>query len=122
MLPLPKKRGAVAPKGFTRRYGNTIAARIGVVGRDGLDACVYQGTTAPVNKAPPPVTTSRGRCRARNMRPPAASAARECGERIPAGEAPEPSRNAADTAPHRPTNRRRADSRREAAADRRTGG
>ena len=55
ILPLPKKRGAVAPKGFTRRYGNTIAARIGVVGRDGLDACVYKGTTAPVNKAPPPV-------------------------------------------------------------------
>jgi len=56
ILPLPKKRGAIAPKGFTRRYGNTIAARIGVVGRDGLDACVYKGTTAPVNKAPPPVT------------------------------------------------------------------
>jgi monofunctional biosynthetic peptidoglycan transglycosylase len=56
VLPLPKKRGAVAPKGFTRRYGNTIAARINVVGRDGLDACVYKGTTAPVNKAPPAVT------------------------------------------------------------------
>jgi monofunctional biosynthetic peptidoglycan transglycosylase len=56
VLPLPKKRGAGAPKGFTRRYGNTIAARIGVVGRDGLDACVYLGTTAPVNKAPPAVT------------------------------------------------------------------
>ena len=53
ILPLPKKRGAVAPKGFTRRYGNTIAARIGMVGRDGLDACVYRGTTAPVNKSPP---------------------------------------------------------------------
>ncbi len=53
ILPLPKKRGAVAPKGFTRRYGNTLAARIGVVGRDGLDACVYAGTTAPVSKAPP---------------------------------------------------------------------
>ena len=56
VLPLPKKRGAIAPKGFTRRYGNTITARIGVVGRDGLDACVYKGTTAPVNKAPPPVS------------------------------------------------------------------
>lgn len=56
VLPLPKKRGAVAPKGFTRRYGNTIAARIGVVGRDGLDACVYKDKTAPVNKAPPAVT------------------------------------------------------------------
>ena len=55
ILPLPKKRGAIAPKGFTRRYGNTIAARIGVVTRDGLDACVYKGTTAPANKAPPAV-------------------------------------------------------------------
>ena len=57
VLPLPKKRGAVAPKGFTRRYGNTIAARIGAVAGSGLDACVYQGTTAPVNKAPPPVVS-----------------------------------------------------------------
>jgi monofunctional biosynthetic peptidoglycan transglycosylase len=56
ILPLPKKRGAIAPKGFTRRYGNTIAARIGVVGRDGLDACVYKGAAVPVNKAPPPVS------------------------------------------------------------------
>jgi monofunctional biosynthetic peptidoglycan transglycosylase len=56
VLPLPKKRGAVAPKGFTLRYGNTIAARIAIVARDGLDACVYQGAAAPVNKAPPAVT------------------------------------------------------------------
>jgi len=56
VLPLPKKRGAVAPKGFTRRYGNTIDARIGVVARDGLDACVYKSGSAPVNKAPPTVT------------------------------------------------------------------
>jgi monofunctional biosynthetic peptidoglycan transglycosylase len=55
VLPLPKKRGVVAPKGFTRRYGNTIDARIGVVARDGLDACVYKGAVAPVNKAPPRV-------------------------------------------------------------------
>jgi len=55
VLPLPKKRGAVAPKGFTRRYGNTIAARIGVVARDGLDGCIYKGISAPPNKAPPPV-------------------------------------------------------------------
>lgn len=40
VLPLPKKRAAVAPGGFTRRYGNTIAARIGVVQRDGLDRCL----------------------------------------------------------------------------------
>jgi monofunctional biosynthetic peptidoglycan transglycosylase len=56
VLPLPKKRGAIAPKGFTRRYGNSIAARVGVVGRDGLDACVYKDTTAPVQKAPPKVS------------------------------------------------------------------
>jgi monofunctional glycosyltransferase len=56
ILPLPKERAAIAPKGFTRRYGNTIAARIPVVERDALDACVYKGTTAPTNKAPPPVT------------------------------------------------------------------
>jgi monofunctional biosynthetic peptidoglycan transglycosylase len=53
VLPLPKKRGAVAPKGFTRRYGGTIAARIGVVGREGLDACVYKGTVPPKDRSPP---------------------------------------------------------------------
>ncbi len=53
VLPLPKKRGAVAPKGFTRRYGNSITSRIGIVARDGLDACVYKGTTPPKDKAPP---------------------------------------------------------------------
>jgi monofunctional biosynthetic peptidoglycan transglycosylase len=42
ILPLPKRRDAVDPGGFTRRYGNTIAARIGEVRRDGLDACVYR--------------------------------------------------------------------------------
>jgi len=59
ILPLPKKRGAIAPKGFTRRYGNTISARIGVVRRDGLDACVYKDATAPKDKAPPPSSGPR---------------------------------------------------------------
>ena len=59
VLPLPKSRGAVTPKGFTRRYGNTISARIGVVARDGLDACVYQGIAAPPAKAPPRVRTEQ---------------------------------------------------------------
>jgi len=54
VLPLPKKRGAVAPKGFTRRYGNSISARIGVVARDSLDACVYRDIVPPKEKAPPP--------------------------------------------------------------------
>ena len=40
-LPLPKERPVVSPSGFTRRYGNTIEARIGVVRRDGLDSCIY---------------------------------------------------------------------------------
>ena len=59
ILPLPKKRGAIAPKGFTRRYGNTIAARIGQVRRDGLDACIYSGAPAPKDKAPPPSKAPR---------------------------------------------------------------
>ncbi|MEA3009785.1 MAG: monofunctional glycosyltransferase [Sphingomonadales bacterium] len=52
VLPLPKKRGATAPKGFTRRYGNAIAARIGVVARDGLDRCVYDGEAAAPERKP----------------------------------------------------------------------
>jgi monofunctional glycosyltransferase len=56
VFPLPKKRGAVAPQGFARRYGNIIAARIPVVARDGLDACIYRGASAPASKAPPAVT------------------------------------------------------------------
>ncbi|WP_294266191.1 monofunctional biosynthetic peptidoglycan transglycosylase [uncultured Sphingomonas sp.] len=40
VLPLPKKRAGVAPQGFTRRYGNTITRRIGIVRRERLDACV----------------------------------------------------------------------------------
>jgi len=59
ILPLPKKRGAIAPKGFTRRYGNTIAARIGQVSRDGLDACVYANAPAPKDKTPPPSKAPR---------------------------------------------------------------
>lgn len=41
-LPSPKTRAVTNPGGFVRRYGNTIAARVGVVKRDGLDACIYQ--------------------------------------------------------------------------------
>lgn len=40
-LPSPKKRSVKSPSGFTRRYGNAISARLGVVRRGGLDACVY---------------------------------------------------------------------------------
>ena len=40
VLPLPKKRAAIAPRGFTRRYGNSIQRRIGMVKSEGLDACL----------------------------------------------------------------------------------
>jgi monofunctional biosynthetic peptidoglycan transglycosylase len=40
VLPLPKVRGAVAPVGYVRRYGNRIAARMPIVARDGLDRCL----------------------------------------------------------------------------------
>jgi len=40
VLPLPKKREAVAPTGRTRRYGDKIQRRIVQVGRYGLDSCL----------------------------------------------------------------------------------
>ena len=40
VLPLPKKRAAIAPTGYTRRYGDRIARRMGQVQRFGLDACL----------------------------------------------------------------------------------
>ncbi|HYI47640.1 MAG TPA: monofunctional biosynthetic peptidoglycan transglycosylase [Allosphingosinicella sp.] len=41
ILPLPKRREAIDPTGFTRRYGNMIQRRMAQVAREGLDACVY---------------------------------------------------------------------------------
>ncbi len=40
VLPLPKKRDAISPSGFTRRHGNRLAANVGVVRRDALDTCL----------------------------------------------------------------------------------
>ena len=40
VLPLPKKREATVPTGYTRRYGNAVASRMRVVSGDGLDACL----------------------------------------------------------------------------------
>jgi monofunctional glycosyltransferase len=40
VLPLPKKRAGISPRGFTRRYGSSITARIAVVRNEGLDACL----------------------------------------------------------------------------------
>ncbi len=40
VLPLPKKRAAIDPRGFVRRHGNVLARYVGVVRRAGLDACL----------------------------------------------------------------------------------
>ena len=41
-LPSPKKRAVKNPGGWLARHGNRIERQIGIVRRDGLDACVYQ--------------------------------------------------------------------------------
>jgi monofunctional biosynthetic peptidoglycan transglycosylase len=42
-LPAPQApRSRKRPAGFTRRHGNAIAARSGVVRNEALDACVYR--------------------------------------------------------------------------------
>jgi monofunctional biosynthetic peptidoglycan transglycosylase len=40
VLPLPKQRAAVAPRGFVRRHGNAIARGVRVVRDNGLDRCL----------------------------------------------------------------------------------
>jgi monofunctional glycosyltransferase len=40
VFPLPKRRDAIDPAGFTRRYGNLILRRMGAVARERLDGCV----------------------------------------------------------------------------------
>ncbi|MFS0771475.1 monofunctional biosynthetic peptidoglycan transglycosylase [Sphingomonas sp. 1P08PE] len=40
VLPLPKKRAAIDPRGFVRRHGNALGRYVGVVRRAGLDSCV----------------------------------------------------------------------------------
>ncbi len=40
ILPLPKKRDAVDPRGFTRRHGNAIIRWVGVIRNDGQDSCL----------------------------------------------------------------------------------
>jgi len=54
VLPLPKKRAAVDPKGFTRRYGGIVTRRMGVVRREGLDGCLRlaAGGAEPAAKTP----------------------------------------------------------------------
>lgn len=40
VLPLPRKRKAISPSGFTRRQGNRIARWVNIVRNDGLDRCL----------------------------------------------------------------------------------
>ncbi len=40
VLPLPKKRAGIAPRGFTRRYAGLIQRRIALVRDQGLDRCL----------------------------------------------------------------------------------
>jgi len=63
IFPLPQRREVIDPTGFTRRYGNLIFRRMGVVARDRLDDCIYAGhaapAEAPVPAAPVPVQPPR---------------------------------------------------------------
>jgi monofunctional biosynthetic peptidoglycan transglycosylase len=43
VLPLPKKRAAIDPRGFVRRHGNALARYVGAVRRSGLDSCLGEG-------------------------------------------------------------------------------
>ena len=40
VLPLPKKRAAIDPRGFVRKHGNTLSRRVSTVRNDGLDSCL----------------------------------------------------------------------------------
>jgi monofunctional biosynthetic peptidoglycan transglycosylase len=70
VFPLPKRRVATAPTGFTRRYGNMIAVRMDVVQRERLDACVYRGAAAPSERPEPVVTRFAPRPKAPRRPPP----------------------------------------------------
>ena len=91
VLPLPKKRGVVAPKGFTRRYGNMIAARVGVVARDGLDGCVYRNAAAPVETPEPAATPKRVKKAAAKPAPVAPLPGEELEQAAPGPAVPPPS-------------------------------
>ena len=99
VLPLPKERGAVAPVGFTRRYGNTISARIGVVARDALDACVYADVPAVPERRELPKRAAKPSARLPGSDYESAPARRKTAE--PVSEAP-PAEPAAEPAPELP--------------------
>jgi monofunctional biosynthetic peptidoglycan transglycosylase len=85
VLPLPKKRGATAPKGFTRRYGNAIVARIGAVAREGLDRCVYEGGTVAEEREPAAPVKRKAAPKAKAAPPPVALPGEEY-EQVPVAE------------------------------------
>jgi monofunctional glycosyltransferase len=74
VLPLPKQREAIAPSGFTRRYGNSISRRIGVVARDGLDQCLRSDTVT--NQETGEETPAQSSSKARPKAAPEPSSAR----------------------------------------------
>ncbi len=67
IFPLPKRRAAIAPTGFTRRYGGMIAARMGVVAPRGPRRLRLPGQTGPARGR-------RAAARAKAVPPPAAGA------------------------------------------------
>lgn len=50
VLPSPQKRAAIAPVGYTRRYGRAIQRTIPFIAREGLDACVYPSADSARSK------------------------------------------------------------------------
>ena len=70
VLPLPKKREGIAPSGFTRRYGNSISKRIGVVARDGLDSCLRSDASSNRSEPPGETAAPRSRTKSRKAEPP----------------------------------------------------
>lgn len=92
VLPLPKKREAIAPSGFTRRYGNSISRRIAVVQRDGLDSCLYgDGDVAAPVEPDAPRKTRRDRTQATPAPEPVeAPPTEDVNDYITAEPAPEP--------------------------------
>ena len=90
VLPLPKKRAAIAPSGFTRRYGNSIAKRIGVVGRDGLDACVYEAGAVAQDPAEPATRRERPKPAKAPPPPPPPERVEDYIEAAPVEPEPEP--------------------------------
>jgi monofunctional biosynthetic peptidoglycan transglycosylase len=91
VLPLPKRREAVTPSGFTRRYGNSISSRIAVVQHDRLDSCLYgEGDSAAPVERDEPLRPERPKARVEAPPAPAVEPGAEYEEQMPAEAAPPP--------------------------------